>query len=643
MSDNMKLYSNRHSRRLLPQKLPGDKRYMPGLDGLRAFSVMAVIAYHMNAKWAQGGLIGVGIFFVISGYLITDQMIQEWQRHRRLNLMDFWIRRVRRLLPAMLAMLGFVALWLLCVDPGRLQDLKGAFLSSLFYMNNWWLIYHKVSYFESFGPPSPIGHLWSLSIEEQFYLIWPLLFMIGLHIIPRRGKLTLAMLALAAVSALAMAVLYVPGTDPSRVYYGTDTRAFALLIGAALAVIWPSRKLGGRISAGTRSVLDIAGFLGLAVLIMLVYRVNEYDDYLYRGGFLLISLLSAAVIAALAHPASRIGKAMGCKFLRWIGVRSYSLYLWHYPVIIFTTPEVQTEGSGMLRILFQLSLSFILAACSYKYIEEPLRRGGLFMKRNQPAFAGKRRLRPIFLGAMFPAVFIAAVCGHVFFQKTEPAAEVVQAEGMLTAPHPDEHETSHDKTNEKADNKEDVPPKQHETDDKETAMATAPSRKPASGLKPPSGQGITAIGDSVMLDAAPFLEQMLPGIVVDGKVGRQMRQAEDVIERLEAEGHLGDRIIIELGTNGPFNKKQLRSLLQSLGKDKQIILVNTRVPRNWQDTVNRDIEEVSSEFGNAAVVDWYSASEGKDDYFYRDGVHLKRSGAEYYASMLVKAVTASGK
>lgn len=247
MIDNMKVNSNRQPRGWMPRRSPEGKRYMPGLDGLRAFSVIAVMAYHWNAKWAQGGFIGVGIFFVISGYHISDQIIQQWQSRGRLNLIDFWIRRARRLLPAMLAMLGFVALWLLCIEPGRLQGLKGAFLSSVFYANNWWLIFHKVSYFESFGPPSPIGHLWSLAIEEQFYLAWPLLLIAGMHIFPRRGKLALMIAALAYVSALAMFGIYTPGEDPSRVYYGTDTRAFALLMGAALAVIWPSRKLSDRV------------------------------------------------------------------------------------------------------------------------------------------------------------------------------------------------------------------------------------------------------------------------------------------------------------------------------------------------------------------------------------------------------------
>ncbi|MFP4976646.1 acyltransferase family protein [Paenibacillus sp. CN-4] len=356
----------------LPQPI---MRYMPGLDGLRALSVIAVIFYHLHLKWAQGGFIGVGIFFVLSGYLITDQLLIEWNTNRRVSLVNFWIRRIKRLLPGMVGMLLFVALWLLVTDSGRLQALKGDVLSSVAYVNNWYLIFHHVSYFESFGPPSPIGHLWSLSIEEQFYVLWPLALLLGIRIAPRRGKLLLWVLGGALLSALAMAIIYVPGTDPSRVYYGTDTRAFALLVGAALAVIWPSWKLSSHVSSFVRNLLDICGGLGILALLLLMGYTNEYDDQLYQGGLLYVSLLTAVVIAALAHPAGRLGKLMGCKPLVWTGKRSYSLYIWHYPVIILTDSAVNAEDIRFLPVLLQITASFILAALSYRFIEEPVRRG----------------------------------------------------------------------------------------------------------------------------------------------------------------------------------------------------------------------------------------------------------------------------
>lgn len=621
------------------------KRYMPGLDGLRALSVMAVIAYHLNIKWAQGGLIGVGIFFVISGYLITDQIIQEWKRDHHLNLLNFWIRRARRLLPAMIVMLLFTAAWLLIIDLPRLKALREAFLSSMFYVNNWWLIFHQVSYFESFGPPSPIGHLWSLSIEEQFYLIWPIMLVFGLKIFPRRRKLALFILACAVVSATAMGLLYEPGTDPSRVYYGTDTRVFELLIGAALAILWPSQKLNENISTASRSLLDIIGCLGLSALILLMYRTNEYDDSLYRGGFVIIAVISAFVIAVLAHPASLLGKLMALKPLRFIGIRSYSLYVWHFPVIILTSPDVNTGGVSVSRIVLQLVASLILGVLSYKYIEEPFRRGRSQRKR-EIQYPTRRwyKLRPVALTTMLfiiliPLSYSAAfsnpeppsrmvettdTTGSVSKQVTEKMKKAVPLNPSLNT----EKQESQIQTNSQTvpTITEDIPPVPNKDKNiEQTGMH--------------SGKGITAIGDSVILDAAPFLDQKLPGIIIDGKVGRQMHQVREVIEGLKAQNKLGDTLIIELGTNGPFNTKQLRSVLESLRDTKQILLVNTRVPRDWQDIVNDHIAKISNEFSHVTVVDWYSASEGRDDYFYKDGVHLKRSGAKFYADLLVKALS----
>ncbi|MFE4571655.1 acyltransferase family protein [Paenibacillus chitinolyticus] len=359
------------------------KRYMPGLDGLRAISVLAVIAYHFNLKWAKGGLLGVEVFFVLSGYLITDQLLWELKTQRKISFLHFWIRRIRRLLPAMVSMLLVVALGLILIDPSRMQTLRGDFLSSVFYVNNWYLIFHQVSYFESFGPPSPIGHLWSLSIEEQFYVVWPLLLFFLVRLLGRRGRLAVCILLGAAVSAIAMALLYVPGTDPSRVYYGTDTRAFAILIGAALAVVWPSWRLTDRISSGARLLLDVLGAVAMLILFLMMNRTNEYDSSLYPVGFLFLSVVTAVIIAVLVHPASQLGSILAAKPLRWMGKRSYSLYIWHYPVIILSSPAANVGEPGFVDILLQLTLIFMLSALSYRFVEEPIRRGRLWWTRSK--------------------------------------------------------------------------------------------------------------------------------------------------------------------------------------------------------------------------------------------------------------------
>jgi peptidoglycan/LPS O-acetylase OafA/YrhL len=363
----------------MPEPVRANQRYLPGLDGLRALAVGAVIAYHVGWGWAPGGLLGVEVFFTLSGYLITDILLAQYERTGRLQLADFWLGRARRLLPALFVMLAVVVAWVTLLDRSLLPALRGVVVSSAFYVSNWWLIAQHSSYFAQFGPPSPVGHLWSLAVEEQFYLIWPGLLWIGLRCSRGRAgsgpRLAVAALLLAAGSVVTMAVLYRPGYDPTRVYDGTDTRAFALLIGAALAFVWPASDLRAEVARGARWVLDGAGALGLAVFALMVWRTGEYSPFLYPTGMVLLSLATALMVAAAASPASRFGRMLGWRPLRWLGVRSYGIYLWHFPIIVLTTPA---DGRDTLvRALLQIAASVGCAALSWRYLEEPIRRGAL--------------------------------------------------------------------------------------------------------------------------------------------------------------------------------------------------------------------------------------------------------------------------
>jgi len=610
---------------------------MPGLDGLRALSVLAVIAYHLKLSWAPGGLLGVGVFFTLSGYLITDQLMMEWQRTRRLDLKNFWIRRVRRLLPAVFFLLITVSLWLYYFDQPRLISLRGDFLSAIFYFNNWWLIFHKVSYFESFGPLSPIGHLWSLAIEEQFYILWPLLLVLILRLVPRRGSRTLIILIGAAASAVAMALIYQPGTDPSRVYYGTDTRAFALLIGAALALIWPSWDQPNKIPGKSPIMLDLLGGGSLLAIFLMIGYTNQYNPLLYQYGLAIFAILSAIVIVPLTHPTTMLSRILGCKPLRWLGVRSYGIYLWHYPIIILTNPTIETGALNIGRAVLQVALTVIMADISWKYIEEPIRRGGLRKLWKRPS---AQTLKPRFALIMVIALLdLMILPGFVTPQgKSSASAQktIIKAPSVMGS----QASSPSSDAQQKTDNIPGLKPRL------EIQSTEIPGQKPPLKTEPSeirSGQGITAIGDSVMLGAAPYLEKVLPGIIVDGEVGRQIYQAQDVVNRLKQEGKLGDIVIIELGSNGPFSEKQMTSLLASLGNDKKIVLVNTRVPRAWESTVNSDLQKIAAEMPNTTLVDWFSASQGHDSYFYPDGVHLTPEGAGYYAAMLSQAICKDDK
>ncbi len=601
------------------------KRYMPGLDGLRTISVLAVIAYHLNLSWASGGFLGVGVFFVLSGYLITDQLMANWQDTGRLDLKGFWIRRIRRLMPGLFLMLGIVTLYLFLYDRSMLISLKGDILSAVLYFNNWWLIFRQVSYFESFGPPSPIGHLWSLAIEEQFYLLWPLILALLLRLVPQRSKLMLLTLTGAAASAVAMALIYDVGTDPSRVYYGTDTRAFALLIGAALAMIWPSRSLPRQLPLKSQFILDLIGAVGLIGIILMMWKTNEYDASLYLGGLALLSILTAVVTAVLALPATLTGRVLGCKPLRWIGVRSYSLYLWHFPVIILTSPTVDTEGLNIGRMVIQLTITLILAAASYKYIEEPIRRGSFTLRPKGIRIPSPLTLRVTGITVMV-SLLLFAVTGPNNLSSELTYANAPGVQGMKVGPPPPEENPPSPIVDPQESNVT--------TTEGKTGMANSP----AGGWTVKTEAMITAIGDSVILAAEPYLKKVFPGIIIDGELGRQMYQAQDVVNRLKAEGKLGRYVIIELGSNGPFQMEQLRALLNSLGDVEQIVIVNTRVPKRWQDTVNSCLAQAAAEFSQATLVDWHAASQGKDSYFYRDGVHLSPQGAECYAALISDAI-----
>jgi peptidoglycan/LPS O-acetylase OafA/YrhL/lysophospholipase L1-like esterase len=370
----------RHEGDIMPEPVRAGQRYMAGLDGLRALAVLAVIAFHEQLGWAPGGLLG------------------QWARRGKLALADFWARRARRLLPALFVMLAVVTAWVTLLDRARLSGLRGAVAAAATYSSNWYLIVEGQSYFARFAPPAPLDHLWSLAVEEQFYLVWPWLLLAGLAALRklRHGRgggvawLALPTLALAACSAWAMLVLYHPGFDPTRVYEGTDTRASGLLIGAALAMAWPSRRPApGR---AARLLLDTGGVAGLAVIALMIWRTGQYSPFLYRGGLVLLSVASAAVIAAVATPRTVTGGALGWAPLRWLGVRSYGIYLWHYPVIVLTTPP--NAGEDLVRAAWQTAATIVVSALSWRFIEEPIRRGALGRLYHQLRSSAGRQARP---------------------------------------------------------------------------------------------------------------------------------------------------------------------------------------------------------------------------------------------------------
>lgn len=630
----------------IAKKADQRRRYMPGLDGLRALAVLAVIFYHLGMPWASGGLLGVSIFFVLSGYLITDLLLSECEKNGAVDLKHFWLRRARRLLPGMTTLLAVLIVWVALFRPSLLGNLREDALAALFYVSNWWYIFHHLSYFASYETPSLLTHFWSLAVEEQFYLIWPLFIAFGFKYKGLRKYLLGITLIGAALSALLMGLIYQPNTDPSRVYYGTDTRAFSILLGAGLAFIWPSQKLSDNLAKSSRSFLDIVGSLALVMIIIMIWLTNQYDNFIYQGGLVVLSLATVIVIAVIAHPSTLLGRILGVKPLRWIGVRSYGMYLWHYPVIVLLSSNADTESGQLLRDLYAFVLIVILSSLSLKFIENPIRHGALEkLWRWQRVSGWKQKLQNVLsfrriaigIGALALILACVLILPHLF--GNEKSAQT-------PTHHVKQTDLSEGKSIEKKKEAKTAAAKADESAKKTAKNAASDgskSEKKSGEVKPkvpPAAdkQHVTAIGDSIMVDVEPFLKKQFSNVVVDAKVGRQMNEATGTIQQLKKTGKLGNIVIIELGTNGPFSIKQLTSMLNSIGADRQIILVNVRVPRPWQASVNESLQQAVKMFPNASLVDWYSKSASHGDYFTPDAVHLKPNGAQVYASMLAKTV-----
>jgi peptidoglycan/LPS O-acetylase OafA/YrhL len=639
----------------MPRPVEGSSTYNAGLDGLRAVAVLGVIAYHLDLGWASGGLLGVGVFFVLSGYLITDLLVAGIGTRGARSFGMFWVRRARRLLPALFVMLLVTVAWATLFDRSQLPGLRDDLLPAVFYYSNWWYIFHHVSYFAQYGPRSPLGHLWSLAIEEQFYLVWPFILLAALRWVRSRRMLVIGSLVLAAGSAIEMALLFVPYSDPTRVYDGTDTRAFELLVGAALAFVWPRTRRFSPITPRARAMLEATGAAALVGIVVMYWQTGQYDPFVYRGGMVLLSVLTAILIAVCVHPGARVGRVLGVGPLRWIGERSYGMYLWSLPVIVLTTPQGAREN--LLRDAFQVAGIVTAAALSWRFVEQPVRHGALTRRwrdlRDRWRSRDWAKLMPgtqawTATGAVLAATLL---CGLGLSGVISGAPTVPEAARSILPPHHHLERTSSNgpsthsngpstNSNGPSTNSNGPSTNSNGPSTGKGGRGTLPPGDPTPTTTLPAGTGVTVIGDSIMADAAPYLRRMLPGAVIDAQVGQQLYEVEAEVPALKRAGDIGDELILELGTNGYYTVTQLETLLRSLGPMRRIVLVNTHETRPWEQAVNQTIATVARSWPNTTMVNWYRLSASAPQYFYPDGVHLDPQGAQYYASLLVHALEA---
>jgi peptidoglycan/LPS O-acetylase OafA/YrhL len=611
----------------MPEPVKRGERYMPGLDGLRAIAVLGVICFHLGFGWAEGGLLGVGVFFTLSGYLITDILLTQVERGG-IRLKSFWAARARRLLPALFLMLIVVTAWVTAIGPHQPPDFRDAAASAVGYFNNWWLIFHDVSYFDRFAPTSPLNHLWSLSVEEQFYILWPFLLMLGIRFVPEvrnttgvRPRLAGVALLLALCSGILMMVLYSPSLDPSRVYYGTDTRALELLVGAALAMVWPSHRLRAGIAPQARWTIDGAGVLGLLVIGLMFWSVGELTPFLYRGGFALLALASALAVAALAHPASRLGPIVGCRPMRWVGQRSYGIYLWTLPIVVLTSPQGAHEPN-VLRAALQVAAIMAVAELSWRYVEDPIRHGALGRRWAQWK-DGRWRNRPlprhgwalVGAGGLVVAVATAGLAGAGVSNEPKAAATVaktIRAKDVRRAPLATSCEAVihiGDSTSEGLVSIEYLP-------DSSQLISTQYAR-------------VGATTQHFEIAGARSIYENFEGEA----------NAQEVAEAWRNEGFKGCWVIA-MGTNEAANvaagstftyDDRIASMMSTIGSDQPVLWVNVKSivasgpyaeanMKSWDEALLAACDH----YPNMRIYDW--AADVKDAWYIPDGIHFTSEG-----------------
>ncbi len=595
--------------------------YLPGLDGLRAFAVIAVLLYHAELPWIRGGFLGVEVFFVISGYLITTLLLAEWHQQGRIDLVGFWLRRARRLLPALYLLLVVTLAFAVVFLPGEVARLRDDALAAFAYVTNWYLILGEQSYFETVGRPSLLQHLWSLAVEEQFYVLWPLLLTVALWgVVPmrhwrRRRQALFVALAGAIGSALLMATLYQPGVDPSRVYYGTDTRVAGLLFGAALAFMWTPGQAPRWAGRRTRSLLlDVAGLAALGALVWFCLRLDQYQPFLFRGGFALVALATAVVILAAVHPHTHLGPhLLGWRPLRWIGLRSYGIYLWHWPVFMLTRPELDVPISGLPLLALRLAVTIMLADLSYRFVETPIRTGALgraWRALREAQSARRWRLGAYWFGAVGTGATLCVVLGLALAHAQPPAppsylsVESIHTEGSATP----------------------------------ESGAVPAADAPAGTPKDP----VTVVGDSVPLGAAGELDRALGNPAFGTDVSLQPMGVIEILKKRRAAGQLGEAVVVHAGNNVPFTTEQFDEMMGVLADVPKVVIVNVKVPRPWEQPNNDVLADGVRRYPDKAVlVDWHAASAGRPELFVEDGIHLQPEGQRVYADLIAARLEGS--
>ena len=573
-------------------------QYIPAIDGLRAIAVIAVMLYHLGVSWIPGGFLGVDLFFVISGYVITRLLLDSIQERGGLDLRDFYLARIRRLLPPLVFMIVttsiFIGLWAPDTTKKFLTDAPFSLTGAM----NWWLVFNQQDYFEASGRPPLLQHTWSLAVEAQFYLIWPLILLIVLKYLGKK-LIPAAALVIAATSGVALMLVSFQidaanSSKVSHVYFGTDTHSIGLFLGAALAVSWIPQNFNLQVTRRAQDFIDGIGVFGFIGILSTFLLIDETKPTLYKIAFPLAGLFGTAILISIVHPASRFAPLLRNKALLWIGERSYAIYLWHWVIFQVSRPQVDLDGEDWALFTLRILVVLALADISLRLVELPIRSGAVAywfkgMRYRTPEVRKRQKV--------LVAISISA---------TILLSSLVSAYALI------------------------------DTADKNRTVKVAieeASQPVKTEISAIGKTGIWVTGDSVILGIRHEIEARNPIALINARVGRQAPELLEVIQK-DASAAIGSPIVFNLGNNNALTREQVVAIFEAIKTAPIRIVVNTAVPRPWKETNNALIDEVASGYPNTHVIRWDQISMGHPEYFAPDGIHLVPAGVRAYVAAI---------
>ena len=634
-------------------------RFITGYAGLRALAVVGVILYHLDPNRFIGGYLGVPIFLVLSGYLVTDHMFHAYEDTGTYNTKGFYIRRVKKLYPQMIALLWLCSAYIFLFQQNLLAKLNQIVTTNILNVFNIWEIFNGQSYFERFAAnESPFVHLWTMSIEGQFYIVWPLVIWLLAKYVPKKKTRFWILTAITLLSALEMAFLFGPNVDINRIYYGTDTRFFSLGLGAMLAVIWPTWKLNQNIGKHHKIILNVIGAVALIGMLWMACssKLNPQQAFPYRGGIFIFSVLTTILVAIIAHPASIWSPLLTNPVFNWIGSRSYGIYLYQFPIMIFFEDKVKNLADHVILYrIIEVALILIVSELTYRIIEKPWGKMTWAKIKDHVAKAIDWKEKYIFQKVTTVLAVLVLVVGTMGILKS-PQVKAEDPNDSPLAKQIKKNRSEQLKDNKKlieSAKKKNAKPKKP----KNTVLAQAKAKAKTHpvnkkfekyGISQVQLQlaqqiQVTAIGDSVMAGSSQNLKKLMPHAIIDAAVARQLVGTLPLFKQYKDKGALSRNVLVGLGTNGAFQEKDLDYLMKIAGKKRKVFWINVYVPtRAWQSTVNNMLNAAAKKYPNLVVINWHNLAAAHPQWFYGDHTHPDPTGSLYYSTYITKKLVEKG-